>query len=120
MGTRADFYVGVGQEAEWLGSIAYDGYVWSESRTNPLRKAKTEKTFRKVVARILADRGDATLPSMGWPWPWEDSRTTDYAYYFLNGKVRWAKRNDWPSMKDKQKITFGNRSGLMIFGIPNK
>jgi len=26
MGTRADFYVGIGPEAEWVGSIAYDGY----------------------------------------------------------------------------------------------
>ena len=26
MGTRADFYVGRGDAAEWIGSIAYDGY----------------------------------------------------------------------------------------------
>lgn len=26
MGTRADFYVGTGANAEWLGSIAYDGH----------------------------------------------------------------------------------------------
>jgi hypothetical protein len=26
MGTRADFYVGRGGQAEWLGSIAWDGY----------------------------------------------------------------------------------------------
>lgn len=26
MGTRADFYVGRGTEAEWIGSIALDGY----------------------------------------------------------------------------------------------
>jgi hypothetical protein len=32
---------------------------------------------------------DATRPEDGWPWPWEDSRTTDYAYAFDNGKV-WA------------------------------
>jgi hypothetical protein len=25
MGTRADFYVGRGETAEWLGSIAWDG-----------------------------------------------------------------------------------------------
>jgi hypothetical protein len=26
MGTRADFYIGRGTEAEWLGSVAWDGY----------------------------------------------------------------------------------------------
>jgi hypothetical protein len=26
MGTRADFYVGRGPDAEWLGSVAMDGY----------------------------------------------------------------------------------------------
>jgi hypothetical protein len=26
MGTRADFYVGRGKDAEWLGSVAFDGY----------------------------------------------------------------------------------------------
>jgi hypothetical protein len=26
MGTRADFYVGRGETAEYLGSIAWDGY----------------------------------------------------------------------------------------------
>ncbi len=25
MGTRADFYVGLGEQAEWLGSVAWDG-----------------------------------------------------------------------------------------------
>lgn len=26
MSTRADFYVGRGAEAEWIGSISWDGY----------------------------------------------------------------------------------------------
>ena len=26
MGTRADFYIGRGATAEWIGSIAWDGY----------------------------------------------------------------------------------------------
>jgi hypothetical protein len=27
MGTRGDFYVGRGKDAEWIGSIAYDAFV---------------------------------------------------------------------------------------------
>jgi len=32
MGTRADFYVGMGKDAEWLGSVAWDGYEWADRR----------------------------------------------------------------------------------------
>lgn len=48
-------------------------------------------TFRKRVKAMLEKRDDATFPADGWPWPWEDSRTTDYAYAFdeTDGKV-WA------------------------------
>ena len=26
MGTRADLYIGRGTDAEWIGSVAWDGY----------------------------------------------------------------------------------------------
>lgn len=79
MGTRADFYVGRGTNAEWLGSIAWDGYDISGFK---IEEAKTEKTFRKRVAAFLASRNDATLPEMGWPWPWDDSNLTDEVWAF--------------------------------------
>lgn len=87
MGTRADFYVGRGERAEWLGSIAFDGYVGGIPVD--VLMARTEQDFRERVARELAARNDATVPADGWPWPWQDSRTTDYAYAFDGGKV-WA------------------------------
>lgn len=114
MGTRADFYVGCGPRAVWLGSVAWDGYEWAEDRKCKLRKAKTAAQFREAVASILKHRDDATLPSQGWPWPWETSATTDYAYYFFGGRVCWKDRNDWPDMTAQQKVTMGSRSGLVV------
>jgi hypothetical protein len=95
MGTRADFYVGRGEKAEWLGSVAWDGYparafkrgvqdaggipIWVTS-------CKTEETYRAAVAKLLGSRDDSTRPEQGWPWPWETSSTTDYAYAFIQGR----------------------------------
>jgi hypothetical protein len=88
MGTRADFYVGRGATAEWLGSIAWDGYPSGLTDT-PVLGATSEEDFRVIVRDFLATRRDGTTPEMGWPWPWENSQTTDYAYALDEGKV-WA------------------------------
>lgn len=87
MGTRADFYVGRGETAEWLGSIAWDGYPNGIDQN--ILFATEEADYRNFVSDFLANRrsGDGTTPDMGWPWPWEDSRTTDYAYAFDGGAV---------------------------------
>ena len=131
MGTRADFYIGRGEKAEWLGSIAWDGYP--RSIPKPILKAKTEEEFKMNVVRELAKRDDGTFPEMGWPWPWNDSQTTDYAYAFTEGKV-WAscfgyewfdplkeepdhiekKSTIFPDMSGIKKTTFGKRSGIMM------
>jgi len=135
MGTRADFYVGRGESAEWLGSVAYDGMDLAA----PIKAAADEGAYRIAVAAELAQRDDATLPAQGWPWPWEDSRTTDYAYAWDDGQV-WAcafgrvwwpakdERPDdcgpktavFPNMKDRQRVTFGPRSGVLVVGLPVK
>jgi hypothetical protein len=133
MGTRADFYVGRGADAEWLGSIAWDGYP--DGIDERVLKAKTEKTYRKTVQKFLETLDDATLPSQGWPWPWDDSCTTDYSYAFDAKKKRvyasyfghaWfnplksrpkvsegAKKVVFPNMAAKQNVVLGPRSGLM-------
>lgn len=85
MGTRADLYVGRGESAEWLGSITWDGYP--SGIDTPVLTASTEQEYRAEVAEFFATRDDVTLASEFWPWPWEDSRTTDYAYAFEGGKV---------------------------------
>lgn len=131
MGTRADFYIGRGEHAEWLGSIAWDGYP--EGIPQNIKEAVDANSFRLNVTDFLVAREDATLPEDGWPWPWNDSQTTDYAYAFDKGQV-WAscfgyewfnpdnepknhvgdKVVTFPNMKDKQKVTFGPRSGLIV------
>ena len=85
MGTRADLWIGRGENAEWLGSIGWDGYPSGIDKK--IFKKKTEKTYRNAVLKFLAEREDATLPADGWPWPWEDSHLTDYSYSFYEGKV---------------------------------
>lgn len=140
MGTRADFYVGQGKNAEWLGSIAWDGYPTGEPRE--VIKATSEQQFRNEVAALLASTDHGTRPEQGWPWPWETSHTTDYAYAFVDGRVmasnfgyEWfdprverseedidnAKRlpdDAFPNMLSRQVVTFGARSGMLVLWIP--
>lgn len=87
MGTRADFYLGRGTGAFWMGSIAWDGHP--ESIPAAVLEATDARSYRAAVLAELEGRDDATMPERGWPWPWPDSRTTDYAYAFDDGKV-WA------------------------------
>lgn len=116
MGTRADFYIGTGENAEWLGSVAWDGYEWYEDKGCPLMKATNEEEYRAALKKIAKDRDDWTNPDQGWPWPWKDSGTTDYVYYFDSGKVSAEDRHDWPNMEDRQNVTYGKRSGVILFG----
>jgi len=88
MGTRADFYIGRGKDAIWKGSVAWDGYPNGISQE--ILKATTEAEFNSaLIAYFADDRDDVSTPDMGWPWPWENSQTTDFSYAFDNGKV-WA------------------------------
>jgi hypothetical protein len=77
---------------------------------------------------------------MGWPWPWEDSQTTDYAYAFDEGRVwaccfgyAWwpideeepelddgqAKTAEFPDMTERGNVAVAGstRSGVMVFRI---
>lgn len=140
---RADFYVGRGKTAEWLGSIAWDGYP--DGIEKQIFTAADEALFRLNVKAFLESRDDGTFPADGWPWPWDDSNTTDYAYAFDDGKV-WAsgfgspwfdplqpepeetddtpfderEKREFPNMKDKQNVTFGRRSGVIVVGFPKE
>lgn len=141
MGTRADFYVGRGKDAEWIGSIAWDGYPGGITpKDKPWRvgghlfQSKTAATFRKRLAAFFDGREDVTMPDHGWPWPWENSHTTDYSYAFDGGRVyascyghRWFnpmrrepqehgddKPTVFPDMTNRQRVTLGKRSGVIM------
>lgn len=136
MGTRADFYIGRGETAEWLGSIGYDGYP--SGIPSDILHAPSADSYRAAVQEYLKEEEAGTLPEQGWPWPWEDSRTTDYAYSYAMGRV-WvcAFGHAWydphqekpegyyespqttvfPNMKGIQNVALDRRSGLMILGI---
>ena len=135
MGTRADFYIGEGKDAEWLGSVAWDGYEWDEDKDSSVASAKSEDDFRAAV-KGLESRDDFTSIEQGWPWPWDDSQTTDYAYCYTDSGVKAFcfgrpcsdkdedEENDnipkaaFPNMKDKKNFTLGKRSGVIVFSAP--
>lgn len=104
MGTRGDFYVGRGKDAEWIGSIAYDAFVDSIQRVSKdLFISKTEKEFRGRVHQLLKGENyceHSTSPEQGWPWPWENSQTTDCPWAFFDGKVHQASRFYDPIKKE--------------------
>jgi hypothetical protein len=85
MGTRADFYVGRGLEAEWIGSITWDGYP--DGIDGNVFACDSEDSYRRAVDAFFVSRRDVTRPTEPWPWPWETSSTTEYAYAFEGDTV---------------------------------
>jgi hypothetical protein len=80
LATKADFYIGRGPNAEWIGSVGRDGYP--EGRAAHLLRCRTEEAFRRAVSDFLKGGDDSVFPEGGWPWPWKDSRVTDFTYAF--------------------------------------
>lgn len=84
MGTRADFYARNPDKPEeelvWLGSIAWDGFP-DDEEIEAIAKIKSLDEYVEAVQELVTEREDGTLPEQGYPWPWEDSRLTDYTYY---------------------------------------
>jgi hypothetical protein len=50
MGTRADFYIGRGESAEWVGSVAWDGQP--SGMPEPLLTATTKGDFLGLLYRV--------------------------------------------------------------------
>lgn len=92
MGTRAQFFIGnpeAVESREWLGCVAYDGYVGGDCGEF-LSGAKTPESFRAAVKRLAAERDDFTDPEKNsFPFPWaNDLFLTDYTYAFFDGRVQ--------------------------------
>jgi hypothetical protein len=80
--TGADFYIGTGVAANWIGSIHADGYVSGIPLdilicVNPTLYEELVVTFIQSRQDVVKTNGDK------WPWPWADSRMTDYSYLFI-------------------------------------
>lgn len=80
MATKADFYIGRGPDAEWIGSLFWD--IYPEGLPRDLLLAGTEEVFRSKVQKLVGNRPDGYAPKNGWPWPWNNSITTPYTYAF--------------------------------------
>ena len=138
MGTRADFYVGIKDKAEWLGSIPYDGYPDGVPMEYGIVVCVSEEAYRAAVSKMLDTYEYSTKPEKGWPWPWNDSDTTDYAYTWHNGRVQAScfghplfdavdpepddddtpRGGLWPDMSAIKNVATGDRSGLIILTAP--
>ena len=146
MGTRADFYIGKGLDSVWLGSIGMDGdpgNVADELSFSAKTPIADEDDWVESVAVVFRGHTEHTLPERGWPWPWDDSNTTDYAYTLDQGRV-WAsnfgcewrplenylfddysetlnalpsKIEIFPDMSKIQNIRYDSGNAPMIFGV---
>lgn len=142
MSTRGDFYIGLGQQAEWLGSLAH-GYPCTVVERLIL-DSHTADEWRANVTALVGAREDGSTPADGWPWPWNNSGLTDYAYTWSEGRVQAScfgapffdplgpepgligesqpmdeDSGYWPDMKARANVQmFGPRSGILLVGFP--
>jgi hypothetical protein len=117
----------------WLGSVAWDGYP--QGMPASVLDAADERSFVSAVLDMIAGREDGTNPEQGWPWPWEDSCTTDFAYTWTTDGVRascfggpWCDPHaeppehdgpkvPMPNMTAIQRVDYGKRSGAIFLNV---
>jgi hypothetical protein len=104
MGTPADFYVGRGANAKWLGTIDFDGYP--EGIVPEILIATNIDEYRHAVAKFLDQVDYATTPSMGWPW--NTSSGAEYAYAFESGVVYVSRFGGMWLQVDMSDRSYGN------------
>lgn len=84
MSTRADFYVKRGDEMEWCGSIQWSGNETAVPAS--VTQAVSELDFKEALESMFKNRSDAVKPPERWPWIWESSKLTDFAYIMREDK----------------------------------
>lgn len=85
MSTKADFYVGVGKNAEWIGSIVHNADP--DEFDDPILTARSEKVFRLAIKELLDNRCDSIYPGSPKAQPLGNN-AADYTYYFNKFQVR--------------------------------
>lgn len=95
MTSTADFYDGRGPSAVWLGSLQGDAdpeTLRTVACGRLLLDATDPFTYADAVTDLLhvwvdEDLGHGYHCRDGWPWLWPDSRTTDWVFAFVHGRV---------------------------------
>lgn len=79
---KADFYVGMGPGAEWIGSVERCGEIWTLSRDILIQVSRMmyEESVLDYIRLCGGIVGDHICK---WPWDWDDSRMTEYSYIFI-------------------------------------
>jgi hypothetical protein len=80
--SKADFYSGLHEDSQYLGTITTFGSPWNIPLNILLSTNKTE--YEELIDSFLDERG---VVIREWDHLWPDSRGTDYSYFFHEGKV---------------------------------
>ena len=88
--TAADFYLGRGPSARWIGSLRPQADPAELAVTPPgriLLAATASPDYARAVEDLLAlpaviQNGGGSRPADGWPWSWPDSSLTGWCYAF--------------------------------------
>jgi hypothetical protein len=123
MATKADFYVGDGASAVWIGSIAGNGTP--NCIPGRLLASPFAATWKKYAEKFISEHKSGRLPKDGWPWEHNTSACTDYVYSFVDNEVKVAVLGlGWMNpFNDLHKencavLTFPNMSNLRIAPPP--
>lgn len=87
---KADFYVGIDEKAEYLGSIFRYGSPWHI----PMMILLSSNVIEYEEAVDLYLENTELSPFKEWPHLWPDSRGTDYSYFFHGGRVYCSSMGD--------------------------
>lgn len=83
MGSRSDFYVVKYDRLEWIGSVYQKGTPIDIP--SDIFIQVNQVMFEEMVIEFLQSRKPYSVIASEherWPWPWADSRMTDYSYIF--------------------------------------
>lgn len=78
---KADFYVGMGEDADWVGSVSKGGSIWYVP-IELLIQVNRVMFEELAIDYIKSCNGIVANHICQWPWPWNDSKFTPYSYIF--------------------------------------
>lgn len=103
-----DFYIRTHSGAEWIGSTPFNGHLF-ETLYPSLVTARTAKEFRNSVKQIASECDDFVQPTVGWPWKWSNSASTDYSYVFFDGEVEVYRFGKKKTLTDEGKTAYSDQ-----------